>query len=157
MWSLTIRKFIPDEAKRASLWSYEPPFDIYNGDPDDADMFLSRSPEGYGYYAIVDQVDDFVGFCCFGPEARVTGQVEEPGTLDIGGGVRPDLVSQHVATEVFPALLKFAAGRWSPDRFRTAVATFNDRSTRLCLSAGFVAVRTFDGPGRKFQELVRPG
>jgi hypothetical protein len=35
--------------------------------------------------------EEVVGFCCFGPEARVKGQREEEGTLDIGGGVRPDL------------------------------------------------------------------
>lgn len=154
--ALSIREFTPDEARRVSSWSYPPPFDIYNGDPDDREMFLARSEEGYGYYAVVDEDDEVVGFCCYGPEARVKGQDAEAGTLDIGGGVRPDLVSQAIATHVFPAVMQFGAERWRPERFRTAVASFNERSKRLCTSAGFVLVRTFDGPGRDFDELVRP-
>lgn len=135
---------------------YEPPFNLYNGDPEDSETFLVRSAEGYGYYAVVDGDDEIVGFCCFGPEARVKGQEGEAGTLDIGGGVRPDLVSRGIATEVLPEVLRFGSQRWKPKRFRTAIASFNERSKRLCLSAGFVVVRRFDGPGREFEELVRP-
>ena len=100
--------------------------------------------------------EEVVGFCCFGPEARVKGQREEEGTLDIGGGVRPDLLSSGIGTEVFANVLEFAKQRFGCERFRTAVAAFNERSTRLCLSAGFEVVRTFDGPGREFREMVRP-
>ena len=46
--------------------------------------------------------------------------------------------------------------RFNPAKLRTAVAVFNERSTRLCLSAGFTAVRRFDGPGQEFCELLRP-
>jgi len=61
--------------ERAAGWTYEAPFDIYDSDPGDVEMFLQRSDEGYGYYAIVDagSGQELVGFCCFGPEARVKG------------------------------------------------------------------------------------
>lgn len=157
MSDLVIRPFSESEAQTVASWKYEPPFDIYDSDPGDAPMYLELSPEGYGYYAIVDadKGDELVGFCCFGPEGRVSGQADEQGTLDVGGGIRPDLVSRGIATSVFPAILEFAA-RFSPRQFRTAVASFNERSTRLCRSAGFEVVRTFPGPGGEFQELVRP-
>lgn len=154
--ALTIRAFTADEAAQVSSWTYPPPFDIYNGDPDDSETFLARSDEGYGYYAVADEDDGVVGFCCYGPEARVKGQDARAGTLDIGGGVRPDLLSQRIASRVFPAVLQFGAETWRPERFRTAVASFNERSKRLCTSAGFTLVRTFEGPGRDFHELVRP-
>ena len=146
LMALSIRDFTRNEAMRVSSWSYPPPFDIYNGDPDDSEMFLARCEEGYGYYAVADENDEVVGFCCYGPEARVKGQDAEAGTLDIGGGVRPDLVSQGIATHVFPAVMQFGTALWRPERFRTAVASFNERSKRLCTSAGFGLVRTFDGP-----------
>lgn len=157
MQGITIRPIRSDEAASIASWAYEPPFDIYDGDPDDPAGLLAIDDDGFGYYAIVRVSDDeVIGFCCFGAEARVAGQEPAEGTVDIGGGVRPDLVSQGLATAVLPSLMDFARDRWAPERFRTAVASFNERSTRLCLSAGFTILRAFEGPGREFQELVRP-
>lgn len=154
---ITIRPIADDEAESIASWAYEPPFDIYDGDPGDPSGLLAIDDDGFGYYAVVRESDgEVIGFCCFGAEARVVGQTAEEGTVDIGGGVRPDLVGQGLATALLPALMEFACGRWAPDRFRTAVASFNERSTRLCLSADFTVTRAFEGPGREFQELVRP-
>jgi [ribosomal protein S18]-alanine N-acetyltransferase len=155
--TLRIRPFTAVEARLAAGWRYEPPLDIYDSDQDDGGMFLLRTEEGYGYYAIVDADSDeeLIGFCCFGPEARVKGQVEKAGSLDIGGGIRPDLVSQGIATSVFPSILDFGMKTFRRHRFRTAVASCNERSIRLCRSAGFEVVRKFEGPGREFQELLR--
>jgi [ribosomal protein S18]-alanine N-acetyltransferase len=156
MEGITMRPIREEEAASIASWAYEEPFDIYDGDPSDPSGLLAIDANGFGNYAVVTEADEVVGFCCFGPEARVVGQEPEPGTIDIGGGVRPDRVSQGLATAVLPLLMEFARERWAPERFRTAVASFNDRSTRLCLSAGFTVSRTFAGPGREFQELGRP-
>jgi ribosomal-protein-alanine N-acetyltransferase len=155
MKSLVIRAFTADEAEAASRWTYEPPFDIYNGKATEAELFLERSEDGSGYYAIVDdETAELIGFCCFGPEARVHGQTEEPGTVDVGGGVRPDLVSTGLATSFFASVLAFGGSTFHPLRFRTAVAAFNERSLRLCRGAGFESVRTFDSRGGEFEELI---
>jgi len=156
--SLRIRAFTPEEAVSAAQWRYEPPYEIYDSDPEDVAMYSTIDVDGFGFYAVAhdDAEDGLVGFCCFGPEARVRGQVVEPGTLDLGGGVRPDLTSQGLATEFLPSILAFGQERFRPERFRIAVATFNERSTRLCVAAGFTVARAFDGPGRQFNELVRP-
>lgn len=157
MADVVIRPFTSEEARSVAAWTYEPPFDFYNGDPGSPALYLDVDENGFGYYAIVKTGNDQpIGFCCFGEEARVQGQAPEDGTVDIGGGVRPDLVSEGLASRVFPAIMEFARDRFAPKRFRTAVASFNERSLRLCASAGFVRVRAFHGPGREFQELVRP-
>lgn len=153
---LRIRSFTPHEARETASWSYDAPFDIYDGDPTCAHDLVNVDDAGFGYHALVQGGhEELVGFCCFGAEARVRGQTAEDGTLDIGGGVRPDLVSHRIATQALPMIMAFAVERFGPRRLRTAVATFNERSTRLCRSAGFVIVRRFDRPGREFQELVR--
>lgn len=156
--ALHIRPFTSKEATLAALWRYEPPYEIYDSDPNDVALYSTIDDQGYGYYAVARDQDrgELVGFCCFGPEARVKGQEPEPGTLDIGGGIRPDMTSKRLATEAFPSILAFGQERFRPERFRIAVATFNERSTRLCLAAGFTVTRTFDDPGREFGELVRP-
>jgi ribosomal-protein-alanine N-acetyltransferase len=154
--NLMIRPFRASEADDVAGWTYEPPFDIYNGDPGHPEEYLAIDERGFGYYAIVSAPDDeLVGFCCFGPEATVPGQGIEVGTVDLGCGLRPDVLSQGIATRVLPAIMDFAHEQFAPRKFRTAVASFNERATRLCLSAGFEVVRRFPGPGREFQELTR--
>jgi RimJ/RimL family protein N-acetyltransferase len=152
---VVIRPFREGEAYAVASWAYEPPFDWYDGDPTHFEDYLAVDDKGYGYYAIVaGDPEQVIGFCCFGPEARVAGQEAVDGVLDIGGGVRPDRLSVGIATGVLPDIIEFARAAFSPTHFRTAIATFNERSTRLCLSAGFTVVRRFDGPGKEFYELL---
>ncbi|MCB1001761.1 MAG: GNAT family N-acetyltransferase [Ilumatobacteraceae bacterium] len=152
---VAIRPFKESEARAVAEWTYEPPFDIYNGDPSRFEDYLAIDDRGYGFYALANRAEEIIGSCCFGDEARVTGQVPIEGVVDLGGGVRPDLVSHGIATDVFPAIVTFAISTFRPMQLRTAIASFNERSTRLCLSAGFSVTRVFDGPGRQFQELLR--
>ena len=152
---LAMRPFTDIEAAEAALWVYEPPFDLYNSDPSNPDSFLRIDDDGFGYYALADAADEVVGFCCYGVEARVPPQMPEDGTVDLGGGVRPDRVSVGIATATLPAVMNFAL-RWEPRKFRVAVAAFNDRSIRLCRAAGFEVAGSFSSRGdRDFLELVR--
>jgi ribosomal-protein-alanine N-acetyltransferase len=153
-----IRPFTAAEAHQAAQWAYDAPFDRYDSDPSHGALFLEREQDGTGYFALVEAGSDgeFVGFCCFGAEARVAGQVEEPGTLDLGGGLRPDHLSRGLATLLLPSVCAFAVERWAPQYLRVAIAAFNERSIRLCRSAQFEVERTFRRPdGEEFVELRR--
>jgi ribosomal-protein-alanine N-acetyltransferase len=150
------RALTVEEAEVVAGWRYEPPFDFYNGNGgDSAGALVSHDPDGYGYFPIEDG-HTFVGYVCFGPEGRVTGQADEAGTCDVGIGLAPQWVGQGVGTSLVPAIVEFAIEKFGPQRFRVAVASFNARSLRLCASAGFVECRRFDGPrNQEFVELVR--
>jgi ribosomal-protein-alanine N-acetyltransferase len=150
-----IRPFRPEEAMAAASWRYPGELAMYDGDQSAGHGFLVRSESGHGYYAIVDH-GEFVGFCCFGPEGRVPGQpAEGEGLLDVGGGIRPDLVGRGLGGVGLPVVLAFARQRFSPLGFRTAIASFNRRSITLCRWIGFRPTATFLGPGeREFTELV---
>jgi RimJ/RimL family protein N-acetyltransferase len=144
-----------EEARAIGSWTYPPPFELYDVRSDDpVALFTARDERGYGYYPVQDG-PDLVGFVCFGAEARVRGQQEQAGTCDIGMGVVPTRLSSGLGTAVLPAALRFAAERFGAVRARVAVAAFNERSLRLCTSAGFRTVREFTGPDdRPFVELV---
>ncbi|MDQ4088761.1 MAG: hypothetical protein M3163_00400 [Actinomycetota bacterium] len=131
---MEIRRFTPEEAVVAASWRYPGVLAIYDGDPSAWQTFLVRSESGHGYYAIVDE-GELVGFCSFGPEGRVVGQPAEiQGLLDVGGGIRPDLVGQGLGAVGLPAVLAFGRQRFSPPGFLTAIASFNRRSIVLCRS-----------------------
>ncbi len=135
------------EAQQVAEWEYPPPHDLYNSGP--AETFTG--PE----YRPVYDGEQLVGFVCFGAEARVVGQRQEPGTLDVGAGLRPNRVGQRVGTALMPLLVEYVRMRYDPQALRVAIAAFNERSVRLCEAAGFLRRRVFEGPdGREFVELV---
>ncbi len=127
---------------------------MYDGQPNQWQEFLAATAGGHGYYAIARD-GELVGFCCFGSEARVAGQpAERHGLLDVGGGMRPDLVGRGFGGAGLSAVLAYARCRFSPEGFRMAIATSNQRSIVLSRSAGFRPTATFQGPGgREFTEL----
>jgi ribosomal-protein-alanine N-acetyltransferase len=152
---LAERVLTPDEARVVASWAYDPPFDVYDLSGDDAvAMLLARDERGHGYYPVLQGDDVVVGFACFGAEARVSGQDEHTSTCDVGVGLAPERLSEGIATSLMPAVVRFAVDRFGAKVVRAAVAAFNDRSLRLCTSAGFQRVREFVGPGgRPFVEL----
>jgi RimJ/RimL family protein N-acetyltransferase len=151
---LVDRELTPDEARRIAAWRYAPPYDLYDLSGDSIALLTGRDDRGHGYYPVLDGMD-VVGFVCFGPEGRVRGQDEEPGMLDVGIGLAPDRLGQGLASALMPEVVRVAAERFGATRLRAAVAAFNDRSLRLCTSAGFRRVREFAGPDdRMFVELV---
>jgi ribosomal-protein-alanine N-acetyltransferase len=152
---IVIRPLALDEAHAVAAWRYGGELAIYDGDPGHEEDLLVMTAEGYGYYALLEN-DDFVGYCCFGPEGRVPGQpAPVENLLDLGGGLRPDLVGKGLGAEGLPVILDFARGQFSPPGFRTAIASFNRRSIVLCRWAGFRPSCTFPGPGgREFTQLV---
>lgn len=150
-----LRPLTPADAAQIATWRYPPPFDLYDS-ADDPTEYDPPDQAGHGYW-VVDAEDGsgVIAFVCLGPEGRVTGQAHEPDAIDVGMGIRPDAVSQGLATALVPAVLAAVAARLKPSRLRTAVAAFNERSLRLCRSAGLVERRRFAGPnGRPFVELV---
>jgi ribosomal-protein-alanine N-acetyltransferase len=150
-----IRPFTPEEAVIAASWRYPGDLSMYDGEPNNWGQFLAESDTGHGYCAIVDD-SELVGFCCLGPEGRVAGQpAKHHGLLDVGGGIRPDLVGRGLGAVGLTAILGYARDRFTPAGFRTAIASFNGRSIVLCRWAGFRTTATFPGPGGlEFTELV---
>ncbi len=155
MVTLLDRPFTVAEAREATSWCYPSPHDVYNLAPSAAALFLDRSSADHGYYPAVDTDGALVGFAVVGLEARIRGQQVVAGTLDVGAGVRPDVTSRGVGTELLAQLLDLGQRRWAPTTFRVAVAEFNTRSLALCARAGFTKTGELDGPGsRPFAELT---
>ena len=111
------------------------------GDPDRTEAALHllkrprRAPAGGGGSAGVASED-----------ARVPGLPEADGTLDVGVGMRPDLVGRGLGPEFATTVLDFAAGRGATT-LRAVVQAWNTRSLRLVERLGVVRTGTHDGGG----------
>ena len=129
---MEIRDLTADDLADIASWSYDGPWSVYDSTgPLDPAM---------GYWAVADG-DRLVGFACLGADARVPGLAEADGVLDVGVGLRPDLVGQGLGPAFAEVVLAFAAARGRP-RLRAVVQDWNARSLRLLERLGFARTAT---------------
>jgi ribosomal-protein-alanine N-acetyltransferase len=138
------------DVEAIARWRYPAPYDVYDSAPVDASSELLAATAAYyadaahNYFAVDDETGELLGFGCFGVEAQVPGyDYSEQDTLDIGLGMRPDRVSSGRGQAFLASILAHALTRHTPTLFRATIATFNERSARTFLRAGFVRITTF--------------
>ena len=142
--SFTFAPMTEDDARAVAGWEYEPPYDVYDVPAayreETVAMFLDRR---FGYHA-ARLAGELVGFCCFGPDARVPGgDYRRDDLLDVGLGLRPDLTGKGMGLALVRATLAFADAAYAPPGYRLTVAAFNRRAIRVYERAGFAVVHTF--------------
>ena len=141
----SFRAMTPDWAQAISLWSYPPPYDIYDarGTQEAIEEYLGGS-----YYAALDGAEELSGFSCFGTSAQVPaehdcGAYDRPGLLDLGLGLRPDLCGRGLGLAFLHSAMAFGKDRFGPEGYRLTVAAFNARAMRVYRRAGFVSIARF--------------
>jgi [ribosomal protein S18]-alanine N-acetyltransferase len=139
-----IRPLKKSEAEAMLSWRYEPPYDMYNiiSVNEEEDVRFFTNPQN-NYYAMLDVSSDFVGFCCYGVDARVPGGDYSLEALDIGMGMRPNLTGQGRGSEFARAALDHALKIYHPDFCRVTIAGINQRARRVWENLGFKMVQTF--------------
>ena len=154
------------DAEEILRWRYTGDLAVYGFDTPDP---IARAEEkrdlldpANGYHAARSATGELIGFCCFGLDAQVPGGDYRQPALDVGLGLRPDLVGQGLGLPFVEAILDFSRRELRPPRFRLTVAAFNRRAARVYEQAGFRAVARFErrapdgqGLGAEFLVMVR--
>jgi len=139
------RELTVDEAERPLDWRYPEPYETYN-----AAWPLGG---GRGFFAVDDDSGELVGYGCVGAEARVPGVEEEAGTVDVGFGMRPELIGQGRGREFVGAVLARATAGDPTVRLRMSILRWNARSRRVAEAHGFRVVAQVG----EYDVLVREG
>lgn len=145
-----VRRLTQADAEQIASWRYPAPYDSYSSAPADATRELLAATAAYyadpvhEYFAVDDETGEFLGFGCFGVEAQVPGyDYSKQDALEIGFGMRPDRVGNGRGGGFLSVILSHALTIHTPTVLRATIATFNERSIRTFLRAGFVQVATF--------------
>ena len=150
--SYRVRDLTDDDLAAIEGWRYEGPWAVYDSD--------GRLDPHLGYWAVEGADGRLAGFGCLGADARVPGLADADGVVDVGVGMRPDLVGRGTGSRFASAFLDFAAGRVAAERFRVVVKDWNGRSLRLVERLGFVRTGTHrverDGGAETYVVLERP-
>lgn len=145
-----VRRLTQKDAEEIARWRYPAPYDIYDSAPVGAEWEMLAATAAYyadpahHYFAVDDETGEFLGFGCFGIEAQVPGyDYTHTDALDIGLGMRPDRVGGGRGQPFLSAILTHALSIQRPTLLRATIATFNERSARTFLRAGFAGIDTF--------------
>ena len=125
---MEVRPLTEADARSIATWRYPDRYATY----DVGEIVTAED----GFWA-VEHDTELIGYCCFGAEARVPGVEEEVGTLDVGYGLRPDLVGQGRGPAFAQAILAFGVDAFAPERLRLLILTWNERSRKVAERLGF--------------------
>lgn len=143
--SYRIQPLTEEEARDILDWRYPVPYDFYDPpEPEDIDALIQEFVDpANGFYGIRDAEYGFVGFCSFGEDGQVAGGCYEEPALDIGLGMRPELIYQGRGTQFFRAIVAYATETLAANPLRLTVANFNSRAIRIYHRLGFEITSQF--------------
>ena len=141
-------------AAEVVTWRHPPPYDTYDVLPEERANLLEPH---YRYHAVLDG-DELVGYCCFGEDGQVPGGTYRDGELEVGWGMRPDLMGQGRGRAFAEAILEYGVRTYRPRALGLTIAEFNGRSQAVAVGQGFVIDGPrFTGPdGMVFRRYLRP-
>jgi [ribosomal protein S18]-alanine N-acetyltransferase len=125
---MDVRRLTDTDAQAIATWRYPDRYSTY-----DVGEVVTAAD---GFWA-VEHDAELIGYCCFGAEARVPGVPDEAGTLDVGYGLRPDLMGQGLGPAFARAILEFGVDEFAPERLRLLILDWNERSRKVAERLGF--------------------
>jgi [ribosomal protein S18]-alanine N-acetyltransferase len=143
---MQVRPLTRDDADAIATWRYPEPYSTY----DVAEVITAAR----GFWSVFRD-EELVGYCCFGYEARVPGVDEEEDTIDVGYGMRPDLMGRGSGHAFVSAICNFAVSTFSPLRLRVLVLDWNRRSRKVAEDTGFEIQGSVPSEEGEFVVLVR--
>jgi len=117
-------------------WHYDAEYSFYDMEADKEDLveFLDPIKRGNSNF-IVTKDNEIIGYFSFNKV--------DINTIEIGLGMRPNLIGNGNGVEFVKAGLEFAKSKYTPQKITLSVATFNQRAIKVYRKIGFEEVDTF--------------
>jgi [ribosomal protein S18]-alanine N-acetyltransferase len=140
-------------ATMIASWEYEPPYQIYNLNHDEAAIneFCEQD-----YWVLLNEQEEIIGFYCYGEAAKIPyGNLyhvyDENQYLDFGVGLNPNYTNQGFGEQFIHMGLNFIKKQTDYDKFRLSVFDYNIRAIKVYEQCGFKAKSYFKS---SFNDLV---
>lgn len=100
-------------------WHYPYPYDCYNFKANTIQEDLCYLlDEKNAFFAVLNRRGELEGYCSFGSDGRVPGGNYDIEALDIGMGIRPDLVGQGKGKQYAKTVAMYRANRYTAKHLR---------------------------------------
>ena len=144
---MEVRALSRTDAAAIASWRYPGRYSTYD--------FDEAPALGTDHHWAVTEADELIGYCCFGAPARVGGAEDEPGTLDVGYGLAPDLMGCGLGHRFVNAILEFAREQYDAERLRLYILDWNERSKKVAGRHGFAVESVLPSAEGPFLVMVR--
>lgn len=152
---LLFRPLIEEDALTILKWQYIPPYDYYNFNAnttqEDLRYLLDKKN---AFFALLNLQGQLEGYCSFGSDGQVLGGCYSTQALDIGMGIKPDLVGQGRGKLYALAVARYGINQYEVQQLRVTVAQFNQRAQRVWQQLGFEQVEKFVKVGTKEKFVI---
>jgi ribosomal-protein-alanine N-acetyltransferase len=151
----SFRQLEKEHALSILHWRYLPLYDSYDFDVDtiQEDLCYLIDPKN-AFYAILNVHEELEGYCSFGADGQVPGGDYCTEALDIGMGIRPDLVGQGYGKHYAQAVVRYGANQYKAKQCRVTIAEFNQRAQRVWEQVGFEQVDRFIKTGTEEEFVI---
>jgi [ribosomal protein S18]-alanine N-acetyltransferase len=140
----TFRQLEKEHVLAILNWRYTSPYDYYNFDADTIQEDLRYLLDSKNAFcAILNLQEELEGYCSFGSDGQVPGGDYSREALDIGMGIRPDLVGHGRGRQYAQAVVRYGAHQYRVKHLRVTIAEFNKRAQRVWKQLGFEQVEKF--------------
>jgi [ribosomal protein S18]-alanine N-acetyltransferase len=140
----TFRLLEKEHALAILNWRYTFPYDYYNFDTNTLQENLCYLLDSKNAFcAILNLQEELEGYCSFGSDGQVLGGDYRDKALDIGMGIRPDLVGQGRGKYYAQAVAEYGAHQYGMQQLRVTIAGFNKRAQRVWEKLGCEQVEKF--------------
>jgi len=146
------------EAEAIIRWQYSDQYSVYDisdaSKESSVDYMTDPGSRFFGAY----EDEELVGFFSIGIDGQVPGGLYDGSALDIGAGMRPDLVGKQGGGRFLQSVLEFLETETGGGNFRATIASWNERALRAVSAVGFIPQTTFiRSDGKQFTIVVRAG
>lgn len=153
--NLSVQPLTETQIREFISWQYDGPYAMYSmTEENEEESVAFFSDPANGYFAIVDETGQIIGFCNFGEDAQVPGGDYGADAIDVGMGMRPNLTGHGQGVDYAQAVFAFAQKQYPGNAFRATIAEFNERAQRVCLKHGFMVVDRFERSSDKRPFLI---
>ena len=152
---LTFQPLEKEQALAILKWHYSSPYDCYNFNANTIqEDLLYLLEEKNAFCATLNLQGELEGYCSFGSDGQVPGADYSAEALDIGMGIRPDLVGKGRGKQYARAVARYGANQYAAKQLRVTIAKFNKRAQRVWQQLGFEQVETFIKIGTEEEFVV---
>ncbi len=135
----------PTAADAASIadWRYPDEWSLYDIPTAERESSIEYiTDRANGFYA-VHLGDQLIGFCSVGADGQIPGGPYDNSALDVGAGMRPDLIGQGGGAAFLHEVVAFLRSIHGDAALRATIASWNKRALRAAQAVGFEPRTTF--------------
>jgi len=143
---LQIRPMTVADAEAVCRWRYEGELASYDIPPAEfVESVECMTDPGNGFFA-VRRGNELIGFCSMGADGQVPGGPYDDSAVDVGAGMRPDIVGKRVGSQFLREVVTFLRSMAGDAPLRATIASWNGRALAAAQAAGFHSRQTFESP-----------